>query len=275
MNYSTLLATDIKNFIPKRSIDAHKGDSGTLLIIGGNYGMGGAVIMAAEAAYRSGAGKVVVLTRPEHVTPLLSRIPSAMIVDSSREIDWTKIFLDKTVLVIGPGLGQDDWAKQLFDLALSSDLPKVIDADALNLLSTTSKKYNLQNAIITPHPGEAARLLNCDVKTIQDDRQLAIKKLYDQYQATVILKGHNSLILSHDQKLFLCPYGNPGMAVAGMGDVLSGVVAGLLGQNVAINRAAVLATTVHGVAGDMAAKKQGQIGLLATDLISYIPEVLN
>ena len=138
----------------KRNADSHKGNFGHVLIIGGDYGMGGAVIMAAEAAYRVGAGKVSVLSREENFTALLTRLPNAM--TTKYDGNLTNNLIGKTVIVIGCGLGKSDWARDLVKQALASNLPKIIDADALNIFSDSKEKIDLNNSIITPHVGEAA-----------------------------------------------------------------------------------------------------------------------
>ncbi len=257
----------------KRSPSAHKGSFGHILIIGGDHGMGGAVIMAAEAAAKIGAGKVSVFTHPQHIAPLLARIPSVMSVQISSDLE--KMLIDKTVIAIGPGLGQSNWSRQLFNQAMRSNLPKVIDADALNLLALSGEEYNLENAILTPHPGEAARLLDVSVSEIQADRVLAVKKIAEIYETTVVLKGNGSLICDEEKIVYTCPYGNAGMATAGMGDVLSGVIAGLLAQKLDCQSAAFYGTHIHAYAADLVAQKQGQVGMVATDLLPFFPLIVN
>jgi hydroxyethylthiazole kinase-like uncharacterized protein yjeF len=266
---------EILSLIPQRKTDANKGDFGHILIVGGDDGMGGSVVMAAESAYRAGAGRVTVLTHEKHFSALISRLPSAMTksADSTKELQ--KIIQDKTVIAIGCGLGKSAWSKKMFEFFMKTDLPKVIDADALNLLSESKIKYDLQNAILTPHPGEAGRLLNCDTKWIQENRELAIQKLQQKYQANIVLKGSGSLVLITDQKLYQCQFGNAGMAVAGMGDVLTGIIAGLVAQNISLNQAAILGVNIHALAGDLVKEKQGEIGILPTDLIKQIPTIIN
>jgi len=255
----------------KRKSDANKGNFGHVLIIGGDYGMGGAVIMSAEAACRSGAGKVSVLSRAENYTALLSRLPNVMTIFDE---DEAKIFSGKSVIVIGPGLGKSAWAKKLLKAALACDLPKIIDADALNLISENKKITLLKNSIITPHVGEAARLLGCIVSQIQKDRNLSAKKLHEKFSAITILKGKNSLICG---KNFLheCKFGNPGMAVAGMGDVLSGIIGALVAQNLNLKDAAIFGVELHAKAGDFINKKQGEIGMMPQDLFCALPKIIN
>lgn len=261
--------------IPLRNIDANKGDFGHVLIIGGDFQMAGAVIMAAEAACRAGAGRVSVLTHQENFLPLMARLPNVMTVIYKEKKDLKKILSDKTIIVIGPGLGQSKWSKGLFDEVMNSNLPKVIDADALNILSKSKKNYNLENSIITPHPKETSRLLALAVEKIQENRNLAVTKLYEKYGAVTILKGHHSLITNDGGKIYLCPYGNAGMAVAGMGDILSGIIAGLLAQKISLVDSAILGAALHGHAGDLAAKNQGEIGMIPHDLFKYVLELVN
>lgn len=267
--------TELGKSIPSKKIDANKGDFGHILIIGGDYGMAGAVVMTAEAAYRSGAGKVTVLTHEKHFAPLIAKVPSAMTTDVETEFELQEAIKNKTVIALGCGLGKSAWSKKMFEFFMQVNLPKVIDADALNLLSESEEKYNLQNAILTPHAGEAGRLLGITAGEIQNNREESIKKLQEKYQATIVLKGSGSLILGNDKKLSKCQFGNAGMAVAGMGDVLTGIIAGLLAQKIPLNKAAILGVNIHALAGDFVKEKQGEIGILPTDLINCIPNVIN
>ncbi len=263
--------------ILERKIDANKGDFGHVLAIGGDYNMGGAIIMTAEAAYRTGAGRVTVLTRAENLTALISRLPSSMSIsaDIVSKKKWDEIFTGKTVAVIGPGLGKSEWARELFAVVMHRNLPRLIDADALNLLSESKEKFDLENAVLTPHPGEAARLLDVSVEEIQKNRELAAQKLYEKYGATIALKGHGTLICSEGKIVHKSKFGNPGMAVAGMGDVLAGIISGLTAQGLSHKDAAILGVDIHGLAGDLIAKKQGPIGMMATDLLPLIPPIIN
>lgn len=263
---------ELKKLLARKS-NSNKGDFGHVLIIGGDHGMGGSVIMEAEAAYRVGAGKVTLLTREENFAPLLARLPSAMTVglNSSQE----EILANKSVIVIGCGLGKSKWAQDLFEMAMSSNLPKVIDADALNILSESKKSFDLSNSIITPHVGEAARLLGVSNDEIQKDRQLSVKNLYKKFKATAILKGSETLVLGKSEEIYKCPYGNSGMAVAGMGDVLSGIIGGLVAQHLSNEKAAIHGVNIHALAGDLVAEKQGKIGMIPRDLFEYIPQIIN
>ena len=234
--------------------------------------MGGAVIMAAQAASRSGAGKVTVLTKDCHLSALLSSAPNIMTI--LKKENSQKIFENKTVVAIGCGLGKSAWSKKLFHLTLKSELPKIIDADALNLLSLSKEKFNLNNTIITPHVGEAARLLNISPNEIQKNRESAVKKLYEKYRAITVLKGKGTLIYD-GKEIYQCSKGNPGMATAGMGDILSGIIAGLLAQNLNLKNSAILGVEIHAQAGDLVAKMQGEIGMSPCDLLINIPKIIN
>jgi NAD(P)H-hydrate epimerase len=261
--------------LPKRQASAHKGLFGHVLVIGGNKGMAGAALMAAKAALRVGAGLVSVATLPEHVAAFISAQPEIMVhgVSNTHEVD---ALLEKaTIVIIGPGLGQNVWAEQMLYKAHASGLPLVIDADALNLLSKKIIQAPLnRHCVLTPHPGEAARLLATNITAINVDRFKAAEQLRIQYQATVILKGAGSVIAT-EAGLAVCPYGNPGMATGGMGDVLSGVIGGLLAQGLSVTDAAQLATVLHAKAADNLAKQHGQKGLLASDVIPEIRRLVN
>lgn len=260
----------------KRKPDSNKGDFGHVLIIGSDMGMAGAVIMAAEAAFRVGSGKVSVLTKEENHKALLSRLPNVMTI-SQDLVDiknWQKIFEDKSVIVIGPGLGQSAWSKELLNAALESSLPKVIDADALNIIAKSDENLVLENSIITPHPGEASRLLNITNEEVQKNREKSAKNLQEKFNTIAILKGQNSLVCG-DDFLHKCEFGNPGMATAGMGDVLSGIIGGLIAQGLDLKEAAIFGVDLHALAGDLVAKKQGEIGIIPQDLFEYILLIIN
>ncbi|MEH6812655.1 MAG: NAD(P)H-hydrate dehydratase, partial [Motiliproteus sp.] len=266
----------VAHYLPARNRGAHKGSFGHLLIIGGNQGMAGAVLMAAEAAARSGAGLVSVATRPEHVGSCHARCPEVMAHGVSRAEQIEPLLARATTVLIGPGLGAGAWAEQMLAAVSASNLPSVWDADALNLLSRSANLQSLMNQsrIITPHPGEASRLLGCSIADIQADRFAAVKSLQQRYGGVSILKGAGSLVCDGiDTRL--CKQGNPGMASGGMGDVLAGIIASLLAQQLPPMAAAAVAVRVHAEAADRAAAATGERGLLATDLIGYLGVLLN
>ena len=265
-----------KTLLPKRPKAAHKGMFGHLLLIGGNHGMGGAIMLAAQTALRSGAGKVSVATRSEHVAPLLGRCPEVMAHGVDDPSQLAALLAQATAVVIGPGLGRDDWAQQLLDQTLALPLPRILDADALNMLAAQPVPLGKQT-VITPHPAEAGRLLGCSTARVQGDRLWAVRQLAERFACAAVLKGVGSLVADADsgQLPGLCSYGNPGMATAGMGDVLSGLVGALLAQGLSGGEAARYAVLLHALAGDRAAGQRGQLGLLASDLIEHIGYYLN
>lgn len=265
-------ATQTGQWLYPRRPCSHKGDHGRLLVVGGDIGFAGAIRMASESALRAGAGLVRVLTHKEHAGPLLTARPELMVQELTAEsLDEALKWAD--VLVIGPGLGQNIWGKQAVERAAKWDKPALWDADALNLLAITPQKR--QNRVLTPHPGEAARLLGCSVKEIESDRLLSAKKLVEQYGGVVVLKGAGTLIASEQGQLAVADVGNAGMASGGMGDVLSGIIGGLLAQKLNIYDAACAGSVVHGAAADEIARRQGTRGMLATDLLAVIAPLVN
>lgn len=269
-----LQETAFDHLFRPRAVDAHKGHFGHVLVVGGDMGMGGAVLMAAEAAGRVGAGLVSVATRPQHVSALLSRRPEFMVhgVDSADALD--DVLQRASVVVLGPGLGRSRWSREIFARAISVSQPKVVDADGLNLISEDPDAFAKQTPwVLTPHPGEAARLLRRTVAEVQADRFESTQKLQERYGGAVVLKGAGSLIAS-DGRIALSTAGNPGMASGGMGDVLSGVIGGLLAQGFDVADAAEAGVLIHGKAADLAAHN-GQRGMLATDLFVHLRTMVN
>lgn len=266
---------DVAKLLPARRRSSHKGLFGHVLVIGGDHGMGGAALMAAEAAARSGAGLVSLATRPEHVTAALTRAPEVMTSGVNSGQDLQPLLERPDVLVVGPGLGQSAWADQLLQKALASGKPLVLDADALNLLQQRQyPQRGRHDWILTPHPGEAARLLGREVAAVQCDRFSAIRDLQCEMGGTVVLKGAGSLSFDGDG-MHLCSAGNPGMACGGMGDVLSGIIGALRAQRLSAIDAARAGVYVHARAADLCALEQGERGLLATDLVTRVRRVLS
>ncbi|HAT8638662.1 TPA: NAD(P)H-hydrate dehydratase [Legionella pneumophila] len=256
-----------------RKKNSHKGDYGHVLVIGGGPGMPGAVSLAAKAALRTGAGVVTVATWPDYAKSALALIPEAMIWGVKTAAELMPLLAKATVCVVGPGLGDSDWAKTLFLTAITTQLPMIIDASALRLLSQHPQMDD--NWILTPHPGEAASLLSCTVRDVQTDRYHAASAIQKQYGGVVVLKGVGTVIQSAERNIFVCPQGNPGMATAGMGDILSGIIAAFCAQGFTLSDAAKLGVWVHAVAGDKVAEKSGEVGILASDLLDEIPSILN
>ncbi len=263
--------------LPERDGDAHKGDFGHVMVIGGELGYAGAAAMAGEAAARMGAGLTSVATRPEHVAAIVARRPEIMVTGVPSGQQLQPLLEQPSVLVLGPGLGKTPWSDQMLQQAAATELPIVLDADGLNLLAegrVLPDAYR-DNWVLTPHPGEAARLLKCTTAEIQQDRFAAAKRLQKTYGGCVLLKGAGTVIAGSDGSLCLANVGNPGMASGGMGDVLSGVIGGLLAQGLELTLAVQLAVCLHGEAADLAAADGGQRGLLAADLMPYLRFVLN
>lgn len=268
------LLVSSENFrLPERRHDSHKGLYGHVLVIGGNDGMPGAVILAAKAALRSGAGLVTVVTRLEHIAAVAAACPEIMVYGSENG-DLPELCMEKiSVVAIGPGLGRDAWAHRLLMQAIALDRSMILDADALNLIAENKLHLSMPH-IITPHPGEAARLLSSEsTSDIQLDRISAIQKLYDLMQAVVVLKGSGTIIFDGEH-LAVCPFGNPAMAVAGMGDVLTGIIAAFVAQGMDLNQAAVAGVCVHALAGDLAAAGDSR-GVLASDVIDAVRQVIS
>jgi NAD(P)H-hydrate epimerase len=262
----------VAHLLPRRRRTSHKGQQGSVLIIGGGIGMAGAARMAGEAALRAGAGLVTVATWPENVASITASRPELMCRGVESASDVAAMIERADVLAIGPGLGQGQWGRSLLDAALESDKPTIIDADALNLLAQTPCSNS--NWILTPHPGEAGRLLGMSTVDVQRDRLRSARELAARYGATVVLKGAGTLVITGDSLPYICDQGNPGMASPGMGDVLTGVIAGIAAQTADLPGAARVGVLVHAMAGDMAARR-GERGLLATDLFGYLPTCVN
>ena len=259
--------------LPARPRDSHKGRYGHVLAIGGELGAGGAVRMCAEAALRVGAGLASVATREANVGAILAARPELMPhgVHVSRNLE--PLLARASVVALGPGLGQDEWAVGLWQTALDAGKPMVLDADGLNLLAKSPHALP-ERIVLTPHPGEASRLLGRSTSDVQADRFAAARTLAEKYRAVVVLKGAGSLIADPDGRVAACPWGNPGMASGGMGDLLTGVIAGLLAQGLNPWDAACLGVGVHARAGDLAARA-GERGLLASDLFPYLRALVN
>ncbi len=264
------LSSDDLHF-PSRPRNSHKGNFGHVLIIGGDEGMGGAVMMTAEAALRSGAGRVTVVTHPTHVPAMLARCPEVMVrgLDTHDRID--ALLEAASVVVIGPGLGRRTWGEHWWKVVQEQPRLLIVDADALYWMAQQGQKRD--NWILTPHPGEAAAILGSTIAEVQANRRLAAGYLLTRYGGISVLKGAGSLIVSQG-KLSMCAAGNPGMATAGMGDVLAGVIGGLAAQFGGSHQTVCQAVVAHAVAGDMAAR-HGQRGLMATDLLQPLRELVN
>ena len=264
-------ATQIGQWLSPRRPCSNKGEHGRLVVIGGDVGFAGAIRMASEAALRTGAGLVRVLTRIENIAPIVTARPELMVHELTPQsleesLEWAD------VVVIGPGLGQQAWGKQALQKVENFRKPMLWDADALNLLAINPDKRH--NRILTPHPGEAARLLNCSVAEIESDRLLSAQRLVKRYGGVAVLKGAGTVVAS-DETQGIIDAGNAGMASGGMGDVLSGIIGALLGQKLPLYDAACAGCVAHGVAADKLAARYGTRGMLATDLFCTLRRVVN
>lgn len=261
----------------RRSATAHKGCFGRCLVVGGAEGMPGAAVLATHAALRTGAGLVRVATHPQHTAAGAMHHPEALWHAMQRASDLSDLLSTATCVVVGPGLGKEAWGRQLWrSVAQQQDLPLVVDADALGLLA--DNPICCEQWVLTPHPKEAAALLRCSTEEIQHDRFAAARALQARYGGVVVLKGARTVVASDKEALQVCPAGNPGMASAGMGDVLAGILGGLLAQfsgKVALQHLAALGVWLHAQAGDKAAVQQGQRGLLASDVIGQLQALVN
>ncbi len=262
-----------------RDVNVYKHALGHVVVVGGDHNMGGAPLMAAEAALRTGAGMVSVVTRPDHRPAILARRPEVMVVDAGDEAARQAVLGKADVLVLGPGLGRNDWGTGLLTESLDLGLPTVLDADGLHGFATLGLKAR-GPLVVTPHGGEAARLLDWSTADVHQDRPAAALALVRRTGGAAVLKGAGTLVAGPADDdgepvlLGLCAHGNPGMASAGMGDVLSGVIAGYLAQGLGAPAAAVAGTCLHSLAGDRGADAVGQRSLLASDLLTHLMTLL-
>ena len=268
-----LLGAGLTSLLQERSSNVNKGKYGHVLAVGGSEGMAGAIALAAESALRVGAGLVSVATQPLNVAAINAHRPELMVRGIEGPQALQALIERSSVLAIGPGLGQAAWGHALWDAAVRAGRACVLDADGLNLLALEPVDLPAE-AVLTPHPGEAARLLACTVAEVQADRFAAVRELARRHAAVVVLKGAGSLIANPAQQVALCPFGNPGMASGGMGDVLTGVIAGLLAQGLSAWDAARLGVVVHAIAGDRAAGDCPR-GMIAGDLLPFLRVLVN
>lgn len=270
--YRRMDESRLKNSLAPRARESHKGDFGHVLVVGGGPGMPGAARLCAEAALRAGAGRVSLATHPEHAALISAARPELMSHGVAGADELKALLENADVVAFGPGLGQSDWSHELCMLVAASEQTAVWDADGLNLLAMTPDAR--ENRVITPHPGEAATLLAMDAAAIQADRPFAVDALSRKYGGVAVLKGAGTLVSTGSGAPFLCTAGNPGMAAAGMGDVLTGIIAALIGQGLSLPDAAMVGVELHARAGDRAAEG-GERGMLASDLITALKTVAN
>ncbi len=263
-----------------RPAGAHKGDYGHIGIVGGAAGMSGAALLAGSAALRAGAGLVTLFSHPDHAAWINLSRPELMTASVSDPAELVSLTRRATVLAAGPGLGREAWGRAAFEYAVNDPRPLVLDADGLNWLAENPRVR--RDWVLTPHPGEAARLLGSDVDRVQADRFAAAREIAVRYGAVVVLKGNGTLVCADEKyagdehgsrggPMGLCRAGNPGMASAGMGDVLTGVIAALLGSGMPIYQAASAGVFIHATTADLAAVQLGEAGLIAGDVIDALP----
>ena len=269
-----ILESEIIQALPRRRRAAHKGDFGKVLIVGSGPSMPGATRLAGEACLRVGAGLVTVAVAPENLAAIASGRPELICLPFREAGELREAIERAQVIAVGPGLGRSAWAREALDAVLRSGKPLVIDADALNLVAEAAKKPDLTNCILTPHPGEASRLLGVDTDHVQHDRLSALGSLVEAYGATVVLKGAGTLVGAPSRTPAVCERGNPGMASAGMGDVLTGTIAGILAQCRDTWLSARVGVLAHAMAGDAVART-GERGLLASDVARELRTCVN
>ncbi|MDF3001362.1 MAG: NAD(P)H-hydrate dehydratase [Bacillota bacterium] len=265
-NNGLITKSYVNTLIKKRDRDIHKGDCGKILIYAGSKGMAGAAVLSARAALRTGAGLVRVSV-PEELFPILQiGVPEATCLSRERLLED---LMQYTAIVIGPGLGVDAKDGVLIKKILrATDKPVVLDADGLNLLrgELDIMKEARAKLILTPHPGEAARLLERKAAEINEDRLKSAMELASRTGSVTVLKGAGSVVATPEGKTYINTTGNPGMATGGSGDVLSGMIAALAGQGLDRESAAMAGVYLHGLAGDLASDRMGEYGVIATDI---------
>ena len=270
--------------LPPRPPDMHKGEAGRVFLLAGSVGLSGAAALCTVGALRVGAGLVTVGIPKSLHNPMVEKLTEAMlkILPETKEGSLSLQGLPEIVstseqmdaVAIGPGLSQHPQTKALVRQLLPRiNKPLVLDADGLNALAEdmTVLKKLLLPVILTPHPGEMGRLIRQSAEDVQRDRERTARSFATQSRVVVVLKGHGTVVASFDGSVYVNDTGNPGMASGGFGDVLTGMIAGLLGQKLSLFDAARLGVYLHGLAGDLAAAERGQIGLLASDLADRIP----
>jgi ADP-dependent NAD(P)H-hydrate dehydratase / NAD(P)H-hydrate epimerase len=273
---SSITQKQVAAFLKPRPQDSNKGMFGTVTVIGGASGMVGAALLAGRAALKMGAGCVHVGILADNAPAVDVMQPELLLHSASDALKLTR----PDVLVIGCGLGKSPAAQKLLYDALLIEVPLVLDADALNLIAQRPDLRGMLHTrkaatVFTPHPGEAARLLDCKTEDIQADRAAATTNLGKRLGGSVVLKGAGSLCVTRDGKLYLNLTGNPGMSSAGMGDVLSGMIAAFIGQGLDVDEALLMSVYLHGAAGDELAKQHATLGMSATEVTEWARWLLN
>lgn len=261
----------INRVLPKRKRDSHKGSYGRVLIAAGSPGLTGAGVLASRAALRSGSGLVHLAVPRDLVSFVDSMTPEVMALQFA---DIPKHEFD--AVAVGPGIGTSSVAKQVVKTLSAAYRLLVVDADAINIIAKQPNllKRSKARLILTPHPGELSRLINKSIKYIQQNRTKVAKQAAREFNCILVLKGHHTVVASQKGEVYVNRNGNPGMATAGAGDVLTGMITSFLGQKITAFDAAVLSVYLHGLAGDLAAKDKGEYGLIASDIIERIPNAI-
>lgn len=260
--------------LPKRPKDANKGTFGKVLVIAGSENFPGAAYLCCEAVYRVGAGLVTLATEPQVKIIVSRKLPELTFLPFNEAI---KKIYEYDALLIGPGLGQNDQIIKIINKIINNKLPKtIIDADGLNILSKMGKWWEQLRGeiILTPHPGEMARLTGLTIKQIQVDRINVAQYWAKKWNKIIVLKGANTVIASPYGRVMVSPFANPALATAGTGDILAGAIAGMLAQGLDCFNAACIGVYIHGLAGEKISKKAGSVGILASDLLKYLPITL-
>ena len=256
--------------LPIREENSNKGTFGKILNVSGSEYMSGAAILSSLAAYRVGAGYVELVSHRNVLKAVACQVPEVVLVPLEKLNDAIK---NSTVLLIGCGLSTNEDAvaifKQAIELAVEKDLPTIIDADGLNVLAKNQVELP-KNVILTPHPKEAARLLNCSLDVVLNDMNTAAKKICERYNSVTVLKSHTTIVMSPSGEFYSNTTGNNALAKAGSGDVLSGMISGLVAQKMTVFEASVLGVYLHGLAGDLAKEDLSAYGVLASDTIRYV-----
>jgi YjeF C-terminal domain protein len=286
MRVPFLYDTNLLDLIPKRKKDSNKGTFGHVLVIAGSYGMSGAAYLAALSAYRTGAGLVKIFTVDENRQILQTLLPEAIITSYNPNETDKENFMAKLktciywsdCIIIGPGMGTKDYALDILEeVLMEAYVPLIIDADALNIISKNQylTGYYTENIIITPHLLEMSRLTGKNVEEIKENKIETACDYQDKYKVTVVLKSSETIITSREDYLYINTSGSAALAKAGTGDVLTGVIAGLICLGLEDYKAASLACYIHGLAGEAAAKKIGEHGVIARDVVNYIPYIMS
>jgi len=276
MKATAITRKQVAAYLKPRPTDSHKGLFGTVTVIGGGDGMIGAAILAGRAALKMGAGCVHIGLLADKMPLVDMRMPELMLHPASTALKNSK----PDVVVLGCGLGQSLAAQKVVYDALLLDVPLVLDADALNIIAVRPDLRGMLHTrkaatVCTPHPGEAARLLGCDIEDAQKDRARTTLSLVKRLSASVVLKGAGSIVASREGKLHINQTGNPGMSAAGMGDVLSGMIGAFIAQGLSADEALLLAVHLHGAAADELAKQQATLGMSATEVTEWARWLLN